>query len=230
MIDTGTEGAGVMNAEESVARASAMLTGIFLALLALLHALKPEIDPSWRFISEYALGDHGWMMMLAFLALGLGCVTLAVALRPHLTGKSGKSGLLLLLINAAGLIIAAIFTTDPVTTSPGEQTSSGLLHGLGGTLGMAMPFAVGLISWQLFRNPAFASGRASIRWSAALAITGFVVSLVSLGVMLTQSEGRFGPDVPVGWPNRIEIAGYCLWLILVARQVAKVRGGERRID
>jgi len=29
---------------------------LFLALLPLLHILEPEIDPSWRMISEYELG------------------------------------------------------------------------------------------------------------------------------------------------------------------------------
>jgi hypothetical protein len=47
-------------------------------LLLGMHVLKPEIAPSWRFISEYALGDFGWLMHLAFLAFAgahLGLVT-----------------------------------------------------------------------------------------------------------------------------------------------------------
>ena len=41
------------------ARAAFAFTVTFVLLLAALHVIKPEIDPSWRFISEYALGDHG---------------------------------------------------------------------------------------------------------------------------------------------------------------------------
>jgi hypothetical protein len=33
----------------------------FLAILFLLHFLKPELDPSWRMISEYEIGRYGWM-------------------------------------------------------------------------------------------------------------------------------------------------------------------------
>jgi len=35
-------------------------------------------------------------------------------------------------------------------------------------------------------------------------------------MMLSQSGGRFGPDVPVGWPNRLEMLGYCVWRMVVA--------------
>jgi hypothetical protein len=39
----------------------------FAILLAALHFIKPELDPSWHFISEYAIGDYGWIMVLALL-------------------------------------------------------------------------------------------------------------------------------------------------------------------
>jgi hypothetical protein len=32
--------------------------GAFLALLAVLHPLKSEFDPSWRVISDYEIGRH----------------------------------------------------------------------------------------------------------------------------------------------------------------------------
>jgi Protein of unknown function (DUF998) len=41
-----------------------------------LHVLKPEMDPSWHMISEYALGRHGWIMRLAFISLAISCVAL----------------------------------------------------------------------------------------------------------------------------------------------------------
>jgi len=43
------------------------------------------------------------------------------------------------------LTIAAIFTTDPITASKDAVTTEGSLHNLGGTLGIAMPFAAALI-------------------------------------------------------------------------------------
>jgi hypothetical protein len=192
-------------------------------LLAALHVIKPEVDPSWRFISEYAIGENGWIMELAFLSLALSYVALFIAVRSQLRTIAGRIGLALLLISAAGLTIAAIFTTDPITTSPDAMTTEGSLHSLGGTLGFAMPFAALLVNWSLARNQTWSSARRSLLWSAGLALIGFLVSLFSLGFMLSQSNGAFGPDVLVGWPTRLEMLGYCVLLMVVAWQAIRLR-------
>lgn len=117
----------------------------FVVLLAALHVIKPELDPSWHFISEYAIGDYGWVMVLVFLSLALSYVTLFVAIRSQTQTIVGKIGLALLLVSALGLTIAAVFTTDPITASQDAVTTEGSLHNLGGMLGIAMPFAAALI-------------------------------------------------------------------------------------
>ena len=66
-------------------RLSLMAAATFLVLLAALHFIKPEFDPLWRMISEYAIGDFGWVMMLAFLSLALSCATLFIAIRSQMT-------------------------------------------------------------------------------------------------------------------------------------------------
>ena len=48
----------------------------FIILLALLHVIKPDIEPSWNFISEYQVGHFGWLMSLAFVSLALSCSVL----------------------------------------------------------------------------------------------------------------------------------------------------------
>src|SRR5215204_3309080 len=194
----------------------------FAVLLVALHFIKPELDPSWHFISEYAIGRYGWMMVLAFLSLALGYVGLFVAIRSQLRTITGRIGLALLLVSALGLIIAAVFTTDPITVSEDALTTEGTLHNLGGTLGMAMPFAAALVGWTLARNPAWSSAKRPLLWATGLALVAFVVSFVSLGVMVSQSGGEFGPDVPVGWPNRFEIVAYSVWLMVVARHALRL--------
>ena len=196
--------------------------GAFVALLGLLHVIKPEIDPGSRFISEYALGAHGWLMNAAFFALALAYTALASALRAELRTRSGRVGFALLLVSALGLLLAGLFTTDPITTSHQDASVSGMLHNLGGALGMAMPFAAGAIAWALRQSPAWRAHRRAIGLSALGAIAGFVLSIVWIGASLAQSDGAFGPDVLVGWPNRIEIALYCAWLWVVARAAARV--------
>src|SRR5918995_1554764 len=213
-----------------VSRTAALLAfagaATLVVLLAALHFIEGELDPSWHFISEYAIGDYGWIMVLAFLSLALSFVTLFVAIRSQLRNIVGRIGLVLLLVSALGLTIAAIFTTDPITVSEDALTTEGSLHNLGGTLGIAMPFAAALVGWNLARNPAWSSAKQPLLWATGLALVAFVVSFVSLGVMVSQSGGKFGPDVLVGWPNRFEILAYSVWLMVVARQA--IRGHSQR--
>ena len=214
--------------ETAISRTAALLSfagaATFVVLLAALHFIKPELDPSWHFISEYAIGDYGWIMVLAFLSLALSYVSLFVAIRSQLRTIAGRIGLALLLVSALGLTIAAIFTTDPITVSKDAVTTEGTIHNLGGTLGIAMPFAAALIGLKLARNPGWSSAKRPLLWATGLALVAFVVSFFSLGVMLSQSGGEFGPDVLVGWPNRIEMLAYCVWLMTVAWQAVKLRG------
>jgi Protein of unknown function (DUF998) len=195
----------------------------FAVLLVALHFIKPELDPSWHFISEYAIGRYGWVMVLAFLSLAISYVSLFVATRSQLRTIGGRIGLALLLVSALGLAIAAVFTTDPITVSKDAATTEGKVHNLGGTLGIAQPFAAALIGWKLARNPLWSSAKRPLLWVTGLALVAFLVSFFSLGVMVSQSGGKFGPDVLVGWPNRFEIVAYSVWLMVVAWQAIQVR-------
>ncbi len=221
--DTATAGP-VTAISQTAARLSFAAAVTFLVLLAALHLIKPELDPSWRMVSEYEIGRYGWMMVLAFLSLAVSYVSLFVAIRSQLRSIVDRIGLALLLVSALGLTIAAIFTTDPVTVSEDAVTTEGALHNLGGTLGIAMPFAAGLVGLKLARNPAWSSAKLPMLWATGLALVAFVVSFFSVGVMVSQSGGKFGPDVLVGWPNRFEVVAYSVWLMTVAWQVVKLRG------
>src|SRR5215217_9454779 len=95
----------------------------FVVLLAALHFIKPELDPSWHFVSEYAIGDYGWIMVLRFLSLASSYVSLFLAIRSQVRTVIDRIGLALLLISALGLTIAAIFTTDPITVSENAVTT-----------------------------------------------------------------------------------------------------------
>jgi hypothetical membrane protein len=195
----------------------------FVVLLAALHILEPEFDPSWRFISEYELGRYGWVMRLAFYSLAVSYIALTVAIHSQLRTFVGRIGLALLLISALGLAMAGTFKTDPITTDPDAATTSGMLHSIGGSLGIAMTFSAVLVSWRLARNPAWVSARRSLLWSAGIAVAcsaGFIVYLMTA----LPSNGKFGPGVFAGGIGRIEILAYSVWLMVVARQAITVRG------
>ncbi len=210
----------------SWAKSTIYATVAFIVILTFLHFAKPELDPTWRMVSEYAIGNYGWLMVTAFMLWALGFVSLFFAVRFQIKNLGGKIGLVSLWISALGLVIAGIFTTDPVTISKEEMTTSGMLHSIGGTLGMAMPLAVILISWSLYKKADWATSKKAILWSAVFALAGFLVSFLSLAIILSKSNGVFSPDTQVGISMRFEALGYCVWLIVLAKQAINLKASE----
>src|SRR5262245_14168815 len=203
------------------ARFSFATATTFLILLAVLHVIKPEISPSWNFISEYEIGNFGWVMRAAFFSLGLSCITLSIAIRSQIRTIGGYIGLALLLISALGLFIGGIFTTDPLGTSKDALTTHGNLHQFGAMLD-SIPFAALLISWSLARkNQAWSSARRALFWAAALPLFGTLVFIVSM-VMMFPRDGQFGSGVLMGWPNRFMIVTHCGSLMILAWQTIRL--------
>lgn len=211
----------VTTISNAAARLSLAGAAAFLFLLAILHFIKPELDPSWRVMSEYAIGRHGWVMVLAFLCLAFSCVALFAAIRAQTQTAGGKVGLAFLLVAAAGMTIAAVFTTDPITASSSELTTHGNIHALGTVLGAGVPIAAALISRSLTRNRGWSWARRSLVWSAVLAWVGFL-AFVLANVVMFPDDGTFGPDVLIGWPNRFMMVTFSVWLMAVTWQAIRL--------
>lgn len=190
----------------------------FLALLALLHLVKPELDPAWRMVSEYAIGPYGWLMVLAFFALSLSCFAAFAAVRSQVGTVGGKLGLGLLVTAGAALAAAGVFTSDPITASEEQLTTHGYWHGLSAAIGIpGLPLAAVLVSHSLARAPRWSSARRTLLATAYLSWVALGLLLATIAVTLPRNGGKFGPSVPVGWPNRFLVVTYCVWLIAVAR-------------
>ena len=207
----------------SAARYSLIFNGGFVGLLAVLHFLKADLAPSWHFISEYAIGRHGWVMQAAFLLLGGANIATWVAMRPCLGNAWGKAGSCLFLLGTAGLVLAAVFVTDPINTPPESRTTSGNLHNLGGALGLLGFFGTLVLSARLLRCEAWPASRSAVWLATVVLVLGFLVSFVSITAIATQCQGHFGPDTPVGWPNRIGILSGCVWLAIISSQAQSRR-------
>ena len=106
--------------------------GITAALIAILHVLEPEYDPSWRMISEYSLGRHGWVMRLAFVTMAISPAATCVALWPF--GGAWTVGLAVVALGALG---AAFIDADPIMTSRVEATPRGRAHTMLGAVCLA---------------------------------------------------------------------------------------------
>jgi cytochrome bd-type quinol oxidase subunit 2 len=212
----------LMNAAEDLPAAAARLAAAgtlgVASIVVALHAIKSEFEPAWRFISEYAIGRHGWMMQLAFLLWAASSAALAFALLRHVRSLLGQFGVGLLLLVAIALAAAGIFPQDPVTAAPEDQTTKGALHALASMIGIpGLPLAAMLISSSLWRtNTAWRPYRRAIMWPAHATW----ISLLCMVVYLTWAvprAGGFTSEVWAGWMNRLVVATYLVWQFTVAR-------------
>jgi len=183
---------------------------ISLLSLATLHVLSPEFDPSWRMVSEYALGQYKWVLTLMFVMQSVSSVALFFATKSQIRTVGGKIGLFFLLAASLGLALAAIFDW----TSP--------LHGLAAMIGIpSQAIAALVLSVSLSRRQPQIFSKKPLLITSNLVWVSLVVMQILLFTGLARTGGQFGPDVLVGWPNRILIAAYCAWLLAAASQAGR---------
>ena len=218
---------GPSQISQSAAWFAIFTTLLAVLLLAALHILSPEFSPSWRMISEYALGRYGWLLSLMFLCSGVGCWALALAIRPEIRTNAGKLGLLLLFISGTGGVLAAFFDVNrPVG------------HGIAGLLGVvSFPISALLLSVALGRNEAWRSNRKRLLRLANLSWISVVLLIATLAIMIIQLRVANGGHLPqhaprslpsgvlplAGWADRMIVLSNWAWVFLAAYRAIRVR-------
>jgi hypothetical membrane protein len=118
--------------------------GWFVVAVLALHVIEPEFSVVNNFISDYALGDYGWLMQSAFFGAGVGTIAIALGLRKTLVpAKRVTASVVLLAIAGIGFFVA-MFKTDP--TGVTDLTTAGTLHALGSVV---IFFALLVTAWML---------------------------------------------------------------------------------
>ena len=200
------------------------------ALLVALIFLRPDLDPSWHTISEWALGRYGWLMVLAFILSATSYALLFVALRSQVSVWWGRVGLWILLLCAICTAGVGVFVTDPMPLTPARPlTTSGVVHIVSGAAAaVLLPFAALLINLGLaLRNPAWRPARRLLSWIAPLPFIALLGSALHLALfVMPLGVGAYGPGVQIGWPPRLVFLAYTAWLITVAWQALR-RVGRR---
>jgi hypothetical protein len=182
-------------------------------IAAALIFLRPEIDPARQPISEYAIGRLGWLMMTAFLCSAASYGALCLILKDQLHGFWGKAGLTLLIICTIGTVGVGIFVSDPIAVPMDQLSPRGNLHVLFGTSAlMLLPFAALIINLNLARNPAWASAKRTLLWTAGLPLFGWIAFIIMVAT-LTPAEG---------WPPRFMFLTYTVWVIVLAAQTQRL--------
>ncbi len=199
------------------ARLAIAASGAVLLLLASLHVLSPEFDPSRRVVSEYANGRYGWVLSLMFASWALSSWALAVAVWSQLNTIGGKVGLALLVAAGVGEGMATVFDIKHP------------LHNLAGIIGVSsLPMAAMLISLSLGRTEAWSAVKRVILWTANLTWISLVLMLTALIIMIRGRTGAGhamspGSIAVVGWANRLVVVVYCMWLVTVAVQALRLQ-------
>jgi hypothetical protein len=197
--------------EARAARVSIIAAALATSGLASLHLLSPEFDPAWRVISEYALGEHGTVLSLMFLAWAASTWTLALAIAPRLRTRAGRIGLTLLVVSGLGQALAAVLELPHAS------------HNIASLLGVpTFPVAALLVTRALTTDPTWAPHRTMLRWSAHATWSSLVLmilALVTLIVGYTRAGNQMTDDViaVVGWTNRLLFLAYLAWAVAVAR-------------
>ena len=169
----------------------------YVIVLTVLHILEPEFDPRFRFTSEYALGDYGWLMSTTFFALGVAPLAAAIGLRTvNQSSRSTRIGLGLLVVAAMFIWLAGVFRDS-------------IPHLLTGVVAFpSMVMAVLLLSWTFRRTPG---------WQAIFRVT-FIIALVMLAMFLLMVADLGMP----GLQQRVFIFLFLFWLSIVVHKSVRL--------
>lgn len=206
--------------ESTIAVLALISALVSLVCMLLLHFTSPEFQPSWRMISEYALGKYRWLITSFFLLWGTSSILVSMLLWPLVTTAWATIGVVLLGISAIGEIMGGLFDVKHK------------LHGFSFLLGVpSLPIAALMITGNLVQLDAW-NVSSSIAWYSAHSTW---ISLVLMGLAMTVMMSGFKkagvpmeqnapvpervPDGVIAWAgyaNRLLVLCYVGWLVVVA--------------
>ncbi|MEN9327969.1 MAG: hypothetical protein RI947_777 [Candidatus Parcubacteria bacterium] len=205
-----------------IAIASAVLS--LLSILSL-HFLSAELDPTWHMVSEYAYGQHGWMLSIFFFCWAVSYWFTSFTLL-SLPGKwIYKLGVFLIFISGVGALMGALYDVRQP------------LHGLAFAIGVPfVPFVAPFITRHLQKKfkltDCYASYLSHATWISFILMAGTMMSFISQ----MQKVGALNMDKPqlltslpegvtsiIGISNRSLVFAYIAWLIAINLMVMRLR-------
>jgi hypothetical membrane protein len=184
----------------------------FLLNVAVLHFVRPDVNPVLDPMSNYAVGPYGFLLTAADIGLGLAALALTCGLYLSIA-PPGRSyvGLFLLGLYSVSVLLAGIFPIDV----GGETTTFGIIHNIVGNISFfGFPIAVILLSLGMGRDERWRSFR---RTALALSV------LVVLTVILTIVGSNLG--MGYGVTQRIANVAALVWMLFVALHLRSLAQG-----
>jgi Protein of unknown function (DUF998) len=216
-----------MNNMALLANATMALGFVSILCLLTLHFVNPEIKPNFRMVSEYALGNHKWLITIFFLTWGLCTICSGLMLWNLVTSGWAKFGVILLFVTGIGAIMGGMFDVQHK------------LHGLSFGIGVPfMPIGALLITYHLLKKVEWQNHRTAMLISSHSIWISIVLMALSMFLLFSslKSAGiEYGPDSPPltelpkevigisGWANRFLVLCYILYPVLTAKIVLTLK-------
>ncbi len=192
---------------------------LFLGVLLVEGAVRPDYNPLRNTISELSLGPRGWIQTANFLVFGILFLIFARGVRVRLDdARAARFGTALLLIIGAGVLGCGLFPAEP--WPPSSMGPTGLLHLV---CAMVLIFALlPVVTAAMMR--AFATDE---RWRSLAPASGLtsIATLVFLvgGLALMSPPGeppRIGNQY-AGLIQRMDVGVFLAWQFAVARRISR---------
>lgn len=182
----------------------------YVPALALLHWLRPDVNPVARVTSEYAVGPFGALMVSTFFVLSLALAALGIGLARSLSLRIRSSPeILLLLLAGVAVAIAGIFPVDVGAVRP--VTPAGWVHRIAATAAFpSITVAALLLSGRL---------RGVAAWRDLAWISFFVGSaglLLFAAILLFFLERGLA-----GAAQRVLLILIVAWMVILGRRVIR---------
>lgn len=182
---------------------------VHIAILIALHVLSPEFDPLRQFMSEYAVGEYGWLLTIALVAVVIGCAALTIVLyRAYPPPLRSRIGVICLgIATLASLLVIVPVDMQPLDLRGEAMTTNIRIHLVGGFVAVLAVLAGMLaISIRLTRYDLLNGPYRIVLVLAILAPLFFLAQVFIVDILLGL----------VGLAQRILVAIIQTWLIVTS--------------
>ena len=185
----------------------------YVSAIVLLHLLRTDYDPGYRFLSEYVAGPYGALMTSTFFVLSVGSLALWFGLWRSVAAKRRFwPGLLLWLVWACAVFIAGLYPGD-LQGLP--ETRIGQIHNLMGMI--AFPSAT--LALPLLSLPLRWEQRWRSVWRVTVVLSATVVaSFLTTGWLFTIRLGGLG--------QRVFLASTLAWMLILGGKLLTLDSGR----
>lgn len=171
--------------------------------------IQPELNPLYRYGSEYAVGRMGWLMKLAFFLWGGGMLAFAVAMARGLDARArSTTSIILFAVGGTGVFFAGVFDADlqirnddpPPMWVEGSPSDEQQLHAGAGMIGLlSLMAAAGFATRRLRIAGRLGSKYRALRTLSWLTPAAFVAFFVSVSYGLAGLGQRVFLGVLFAW-------------------------------